>query len=287
MAEGFKKPDRKARGKFSSFLYLDAQQTVSSLSALEGGLINELRNSSEEESNKTSGNGTQSANQRETREEEVLRERTGYSRISTLLDKLRDFGALGAIEQYSGQVYEAIEEGELYEFKADVRLHPFHQFVSVVQGWADAADNFGVEEDPDEPSFESLSRSVENAFYGRKNERKMLTVFADMEGAEPGYKVAMPMKKENVLVDLDEFSGKATFVAQVQRKVAEGQVIPAARLVRRTPLISPAEQQMMLAILPALQQVPGTEDIGLDAAEEDLLLRKPAVIMKPLCVYRG
>jgi len=44
---------------------------------------------------------------------------------------------------------------------------------------------------------------------------------------------------------------------------------------------------MMLAMLPALQQVPGTGDIGLEAAEEDLLLKNPAVLVKPLCVYRG
>jgi hypothetical protein len=50
--EGFKKPDRKARGKFVEYMYLDADQTVASLSALEGGLIEELRSLSEEESDK-------------------------------------------------------------------------------------------------------------------------------------------------------------------------------------------------------------------------------------------
>jgi len=39
---------------------------------------------------------------------------------------------------------------------------------------------------------------------------------------------------------------------------------------------------MMLGILPALHNTP-----GLEATEEDVLLRKPAVLMKPLCMYRG
>jgi len=285
--DDFRAPNRRVRGRFASFLYLDAQQTVDALSALEGGLIEELRNSSEKESNKTHADASQSENERTLREEEFLRQRTGYSQITILLDKLRELGSLGTIGRYSPEVYEQIQEGDLYEFKADIRLHPFHQFVSVVQGWAEASKDWGVEEDADEPSFDDLSREVENAFYGRKRERKILTVFADMEGAEPGYKVVMPMKKDNILVDLDEFSGKATFVAQVRSKVAEGQAIPAARLVRRTPTVAPAERQMMLAMLPALQQVPGTEDIGLEAAEEDLLLKNPAVLVKPLCVYRG
>ncbi len=143
--------------------------------------------------------------------------------------------------------------------------------------------DWGMEDE----EFNKPSVEVENAFYGRSREKTVLTVFADMEGAEPRYKVAMPVKKENILVDLEEFSGKATFVAQVQRKVMEGQKVPAARLVRKTPIVSPAEQKIMLDIIPALQRVPGTEDIGLEAAEEDILLRNPAVIMKPLCIYRG
>jgi len=37
--------------------------------------------------------------------------------------------------------------------------------------------------------------------------RAVLTVFADLEGAEAGYKVAMAVKKRNLLVNLEEFSG--------------------------------------------------------------------------------
>lgn len=294
--EGFKKPDRKARGKFNTFLFLDADQTVESLSALEGGFIEELRRVSLEDSDSGQKTGealdhgplqaeeSLSEDQRVRREEEMLLKRTGYSQITTLLDKLRELGALGTIEIYSPEVYEHIEEGELYEFTAEIRLHSFHQFVSVVQGWAETGKDWGME---DGGEFEGLGRKVENAFYGRNRDKAILTVFADMEGAEPDYKVAMAVKKDNLLVGLEELTGKATFVAQVQRKVAEGQKVPAARLVRKTPVVSPAEQKMMLDIVPALQRVPGTEDIGLGAAEGDILLRKPAVIMKPLCIYRG
>ena len=142
--EGFTKPDLKARGKFSTFLFLDAEQTVKSLSALEGGVIEELRSVSEEEDTSGKGltggisfggvqaSGNLSKNHRMRYEEEVLRKRTGYSQVTTLLDKLREIKALGTIGQYSPDVYEAIEEGELYEFRAEIRLHPFHRFVALV-----------------------------------------------------------------------------------------------------------------------------------------------------------
>ncbi len=293
--EGFKKPDRKAKGKFVEHLYLDADQTVASLSAFEGGLIGELRSLSEEESDKGGkiggavGYGPLKAeanlakNQRARREEEVLLNRTGYSRITTLLEKLRELDALGFIPEYTPEVYEQVEEGELYEFRAEIRLHPFHEFVSYVQGLAQTGRDWGMADE----EVDRIAKEAEDAFYGKNRNKTLLTVFADAEGAEPGYKVAMPVKKESLLVDFEEFSGTATFVAQVQRKVAEGQKVPAARLVRKTPIVSPVEQQMMLGMVPALRDAPGVEEIGLRVAEDDILLRKPAVVMKPLCVYRG
>jgi hypothetical protein len=219
---GFKKPDRKARGKFSTFLFLDASQTLESLSALEGGVIDELRRVSGEESRRSEATGESfdhgpvraddglAEDQRARHEEEVLLKRTGYSQITVLLDKLRELEALGNIDDYSPDVYAQIDEGELYQFRAEIRLHPFHQFVSVVQGWAEAGRNFGVDNGS---KFEGFSREVENAFYGKNKERAALTVFADMEGAEPDYRVAMALKKDNLLVGVEELSGKATFVA--------------------------------------------------------------------------
>jgi hypothetical protein len=43
----------------------------------------------------------------------------------------------------------------------------------------------------------------------------------------------------------------------------------------------------MLNMLPALQMLPGREDVGITIAEEDVVLEKPAVIMKPLCIYKS
>lgn len=293
--EGFKKPDRKAKGKFVEYLYLDAEQTAASLSTFEGGLIEELRSLSEEESDKggsiggavgygpLKAEGNLGKNQRVKREEEVLLKRTGYSRITTLLEKLRELGALGSMQAYTPDVYEQVEEGELYEFRAGIRLHPFHQFVSLVQGIAQAGRDWGM----GDQEMDQIAREAEDAFYGKNRNETLLTAFADAEGAEPEYKIAMSVKKENLLVDFEEFSGTATFVAQIQRKVAEGQKVPAARLVRKTPMVSPAEQQMMLGLVPALRDAPEAEDMGIEITEGDILLRKPAVLVKPLCIYRG
>jgi hypothetical protein len=296
--EGFKKPERKARGKFSSYLYLDAEQTVESLSALEGGLIEDMRGITEEESTGGKGirgdfgygpakiGGNLSKDQKMRHEEEVLRKRTGVSRITTLLGKLREMGALGSIgEQYNAEVYEAVEEGELYEFRATIRLHPFHQVIDVSRSWDEANQNL---DDPQEAKeFGGMVEKIERAFYGRHKPREALAVFAEIESSSPEYKLAMSIKQGNILVPLDEFSGEATFVAQVHRKLTHGKKYQAARLVRRTPVLAATEGELLLRMVPILQGLPGVREEGIIVSEEDVILKEPAMVLKPLCIYKG
>ena len=98
----------------------------------------------------------------------------------------------------------------------------------------------------------------------------------------------MPIKKEQLLVSsLDEFSGRATFVAQVRSKITEGRKYAAAKLVRTTPILAPPDERFMLDIVPILQGLPGVQEEGITISEEDIILRKPTVIMRPLCIYKG
>ncbi len=290
--ETFRKPERKAHRKY---LFLDAAQVAASLSAFEGGAIEEVRSKSTEESGGGKGltgevgvsglkvGGNWSKNQKMNYEEDVLRQRTGYSRISTLLERLHDENAIGLIESYTPEVYEQIEEDELYEFKAEIRMHPLHQFASMARGWAEAGENFGW----DAKHLTKIADEIERAFYGRDKNKKAFSIFAELEGSSPEYKVAMPIKEDHLVVDLEEFSGKATFVAQIDSKISAGRKVPAARLVRNTPTVSPVEKKMMLQMLPALEKVPGLEELGIHMGEDDILLRKPAMTMKPLCIYKG
>jgi len=54
MAE-FREPKRGTGGGFVSYLYLDGNQVVNSLSAIEGGYIEEIKSKSSEEANKGLG----------------------------------------------------------------------------------------------------------------------------------------------------------------------------------------------------------------------------------------
>ena len=58
-------------------------------------------------------------------------------------------------------------------------------------------------------------------------------------------------------------------------------------MVRNTPVVALAEQKRMIDIVTALQKVPDVEELGVDASEDDILLRKPAVIMKTPMYLQG
>jgi hypothetical protein len=291
---GFKKPKK---GSYKRFLYIDGNEAVNSLSAIEGGSIEEILSRAAEEGSgggqleaglgfsgaKVGGKAQKKKARRY--EEEILRKRTEHSAVSILLEKLRGGDEIGIIESYTPDIHEQIEEDELYEFKAEIRLHPFHQFVSIVQGWSETGEN--LDGDPQEiEELVEIARQAENLFHGKNKDQKALVVFAEMEGVMSEYKLVVPIKRSGLRVPLDEFSGRATFVAQVERKLEDGDRVLAARIVRNAPVL-PMEREMMLEMLPALQGAAEDPDLGLEIDEADVLLREPALIMKPLCIFKG
>lgn len=293
----FKEPRRGTGDGFAWFLYLDGKQVVASLSSIEGGYIKEVTSKSAEEAERGSGISgtlgvsgvkveTKASKDRKLRyEEEFIRSRTGYSTVSTLLKKLREDDLIGQVGFYSPEYHERMREGDLYEFKGRIRFHPFHSVAYVAQGWEDSRENLGGSEDD---AFVEMIGKIENALYGKNKPRESYVVFAEIDGADAEYKVVMPIKKEQLLVSsLDEFSSEATFVAQVRRKLTSGQKYQAAKLVRKTPMISPSDETFMLRIAPILQNLPGVKEEGIEISEADVILREPALIMKPLCIYKG
>ena len=95
----------------------------------------------------------------------------------------------------------------------------------------------------------------------------------------------MPIKFEHLLVPLDEFAGRATFVAQVDKFPGEDEEVLAARIIKNSPVL-PAEKDAMLRMLPGLSATLASPHIGITLDEDDILLRQPAVILKPLFIYK-
>ena len=291
----FKKPKSNV---YKRFLYINEDDVLNSLSGFEGGAIDEIIQKMGEEGSKGLGldvgvdvpgvggakaKGDKKKSQK--LEEEIRRKRTVHSATIALLEKLHNEDAIGVIEgDYTPEIYEQLEENMPIEFQADIRIHPLHQLVNVAQGWAQLAQDFGLSK-REANEFTQVARQIESAFHGRDKSKKSLVLFAEGEETTTEYKLVMPIQTNNLLVPIDELLGTATFVAQVNHIVKEDEEVLAARVVRNSPVL-PAERDMMLEMLPALQELQDDSGIGFRVDEKDIILRKPAVILKPLCIYR-
>jgi len=74
-------------------------------------------------------------------------------------------------------------------------------------------------------------------------------------------------------------------VAQVDKIPGEGEEVLAARIIKNSPVL-PAEKEAMLAMLPGLSAALADPKIGIRLDENDIILKNPAVILKPLFIYK-
>jgi hypothetical protein len=275
---------------FRSFLYLDGDRVINSLSALEGGDIDEVLTRVGEDGGGELGGelGVSGAKLKGSRrkgrkfEEEVRRKRTEHSAATTLLKTLHEQEAIGLIQgPYGQEIHSELEDHMLLEFQASIRIHPLHQVITAARGWLKLAPEFGAGKD-DVREMAQTVKLMETIAQPGAGERTFL-VFAETTGTVNGYKLILPINERHLLVPLDDFTGSATFVAQVDRVLREDDEVLAVRLIRNAPQLA-LEREGLAEALPEL--IFGIGELGIETAEEDFFLRAPGVILKPICIYK-
>ncbi len=289
MATGFKKPKSTL---YRNFLYLNSNDTINFLSSLEGGDVDQVLLRTAEEGGHGFGGGISAGpvkaegkkNKNRKREEEIVLKRTMHSAATILLRKLHEQKAIGVIEgSYGPKVRNELEENMLVEFKAYIRVHPLHQVVNVLKEFSTVAPQWGLNK-AQIKGLPQMAKQMEQMFQGGSSNKRLL-FYADADGADPKYKLVLPVKDEHLLVPLDEFEGRATFVAQVNKIPNAGEAVLAARIVKNSPVL-PVERKAMLKMLPRLQAALASPEIGICLDEDDIVFKYPTVILKPLFIYK-
>lgn len=216
-------------------------------------------------------------------EEEVRRKRTEHSAAILLLTKLHEQDAVGIIDgDYGPEIRDELEENMLIEFQAEVRIHPLHQMVSAARAWLKAAPDFGVGKS-DLAEMRETVQLLETIAQSRGSEDRNFLISAETTGTKAGHKLILPVQERFLLVPLDEFSGRATFVAQVDRILGQDDEVLAVRLLRNAPQLS-MEREGLVEALPDL--IDGMREVGIEVGEADFFLSEPAVLLKPICIYK-
>jgi hypothetical protein len=287
MAGAFKKPKSNV---YRSFLYLNGDEVLNSLAGLEGGGIDEVLIRKTEEGGGELGAeaGISGAKIRGGKkkqrafEEEVKRKRTEHSAATILLRRLHEEDAVGVLEgSYGKDVYEELEEHMLIEFQAEIRIHPLHQVVAAGRAWIEVAAGYGVGQAEIKEVREVIK--VLEMLSQTKGKNQTFVVFAESGPESKDYKLVVPVHEKHLLVPLDEFSGRATFLAQVDRILREDEEDMAIRLIRNAPQLE-LEREGLVEAVPGL--ISGIDDLGIKTDEADFVLKKPAVILKPICIFK-
>lgn len=288
MSGSLKKPRTQV---YRSYLYLNGDEIINSLAALEGGDVDEvLVRQADEGTGEAGGEANlgiargRGGRKRVTRhEEELRRKRTEHSATALLLRKLHEEEAIGVVEgDYGETVYEQLEEHMLLELMGDIRVHPLHQMITAARSFLLAASDFGISA-AEIREMRSVVALLEKIAQAGDDKTRTFLIFAETAGAKDGFRLVIPIHERYLLVPLDDFTGRATFVAQVDRILRSDEELLALRLLRNTPPLA-LEREGLIEALPDLLE--GMREMGIEVSRDDLVLRKPTVVLKPICIYK-
>jgi hypothetical protein len=284
----FRKPTTQL---FRSYLYLNGDEVINALSALEGGEIDEVLTRSGDEGggevrgeiNLKVAKGSGAKRKARRYEEEMRKKRTEHSATTALLKRLHEEDAIGILEgDYDESVYQELGESMVIEFTADLQIHPLHQGLAMLRELPSSASAFGLPMAQFSDAREA-ARLLERLTQGGSSEKKAILAYARSATTPVDYRLLMPIPTRYVLVPLDDFSGKVTIIAQVDRILDDEDELVVVRLIRNAPLL-PIERQGLQEGLPAV--IEALSDLGLEVTMDDCVLRKPSVILKPICIYK-
>lgn len=179
-------------------------------------------------------------------------------------------------------IYGQLDEHMLLEFSAEVRIHPLHQVVSAARGFLAVGSSFGASA-AEMRELKEIVKVLELMAHPGVGESRAFLAYAETSETRDGYKLVVPIQERHLRVPLDDFAGSATFVAQVDRVIPDSEEILAIRLIRNSPPLA-LEREGLREALPDL--VGGFRELGVDVSESDFFLRKPAVVLKPIWIYR-
>jgi hypothetical protein len=128
-----------------------------------------------------------------------------------------------------------------------------------------------------------VATMLEGLTKGGKSEMNAVLAYARGAATPAEYRLVMPVQSRYLLVPLDEFAGRATIVGQVDRILTNGDEMHVVRLLKNAPVL-PVEREGLLDALPDLASA--FSELGVDMTVDDLVLKSPAVVLKPICIYK-
>ncbi|GEB12849.1 hypothetical protein GUY44_16535 [Pimelobacter simplex] len=274
------------------FLYLNHDTIVNSLSALEAGKIDEILQKANQarEGGFSAGLGAgpveASGGRKKTAniEEEMVRTRTIFSAFDAWYKHLDAEGAFGRLKDWDEATRNSLEVGDTIEFTAKITLAPLHLLIRSFLSFATAAETPGsfFQQKGEELRETKTSARIFHTMLGGKDAPKHLPTYMAPNGVSDPMIVAR-LDEQYLLDPKEDMGGTYRVIGQVDSLLEEGEEYSAIRVIRDVPPtpmeIKTVSEALNGFIEPALE-------LGITLLPADLTFPAPAVILRPIAVYR-
>ncbi len=286
---GYKRPKYHLHREF---LYLNHDTIVNSLSAMEAGKIDEIIQKANEAREggfagsiaawpvDVSGGKKKTANI----EEEMVRTRTIFSAFDAWYRYLSEGDAIGRFDAWDTKVREELSVGDTIEFEGRLALTPVHLVLRTFLNLAEQAELPGSvfqQKGEELKQTKQIARMMQ-VWLGGKDARTHFPVYiAPYETDSP--RILAKLDERYMLSPKEGINGIYRVIAQVDEILRPGDTISALRVIRDVPPTAMEVQTVNQAITNLIDPA---KDMGVNITPEDITVEYPAVMLRPIAVYR-
>lgn len=286
---GYKKPRQHLHREF---LYLNHDTIVNSLSALEAGKIDEIiQKANEAREGGLSGalgagpieiaGGKKKASNIE---EQMVRTRTIFSAFDAWYKYLKDADAVGTFDEWNSDVRNELSTGDTIEFDASLTLTPVHKVLRTYINFAEQAETPGSvfqQKGQDLVETKRVARMMQVWLGGKGAPQHIPVYMAPYEQSTP--RIVARLDEEYMLSPKEGIDGKYRVIAQVDQILKEGDEVSAIRVIRDVP---PTALEITTISEALAHFFEPAKTLGVDIEPDDVSLPYPAVLVRPIAVFR-
>lgn len=279
------------RLKHRGFVYLDDETVINSLSAFEAGKVDEIVAKNVRVKGGQIGGGldarvlkvTGDRSGSSSFEEEIVKTRTRFSLFNDWYETLRD-RCIGTFDGWAEDILVDVRPGDTVELRGTVRLTAVETLLRLYLWFVDEAKR-------PESIFSRPQREHQQLKAGAAGVKSMLgsskdpeIVFADVTpSGGPGPAVLMPLDRRWAIRPLGTLSGTYTIVGQIEEIVSDGDEYPTMRITSEVP-VTKLEADTLKSAVGKFAEPAAT--FGLEIDESSASLNGPALILRPIAIFR-
>lgn len=285
---GYNKPKKTLHREF---LYLNRDSVINSLSAFEAGKVDEIiQHTSDAQAGGLEGSlsagparaGGSKKKQREV-QEELIRTRTSFSAFDAWHKHLTSEAALGTFDDWSLDVRNELDIGDTVEFQAMISLSPLYKvfttFLSFTASLGSADSVFKMDQKAIKDTKQT-AKQMETWISGGKGRRNLLVQMIPLN-QEP--RIMARLSDEYIVGSPDALEGKFNVIGQVERLLTENEEESVLRIIRDVP---PTPLELETISKAVAHFVEPSKALGIEIDDEDLAIRYPSVILRPIAIFR-